>query len=272
MTIALITGVPRSGTSLVCACLNTAPDCVALVEPMDVPVHGDAPRAVAEIVRFAQDMRTSILARGVARSVTRDGAIPDNTFEEIKTDGGLRHAPARVTSVRIDKPLTERFRLFIKHPAVFTALARPLAAAMPLYAVIRHPLASLASWQTVDTSLRDGRWPVAEAFSPELQAKLDRAATPLLRQVALLQWMLQVYRDLPPRNIVRYEAVVEDPGQALAPMSGSHASLTHPIRAANPRSRYPHVDLAALAEALLDVATDIEAFYPDFRASLRKYL
>jgi hypothetical protein len=271
MTIALITGVPRSGTSLVCACLNTAPDCVALVEPMDVPFHGDGPRAVEEVVRFAQDMRASIVTHGVARSVTSDGAIPDNTFEEVKADGGLRHARSRVASVTIDKPLTSRFRLFIKHPALFTVLARPLQAHLPLYAVVRHPLASLASWQTVDTSLREGRWPVAEAFAPDLREALDRVATPLARQIVLLQWILRVYRQLPDDRIVRYETVVQDPGLALAPLSGSVTSLTHPVRKTDPRARYPQVDLAVLSEALLTIAADIEPFYPDFRASVRSF-
>ena len=31
--ITLITGIPRSGRNLVCACLNTLPNCVALTEP-----------------------------------------------------------------------------------------------------------------------------------------------------------------------------------------------------------------------------------------------
>lgn len=272
MTIALVTGVPRSGTSLVCACLNTAPDCVALVEPMDVPFHGDGPRAVEEIVRFAQDMRESIVANGTARSVMIDGAIPDNTFEDVKADGGVRRARARVAPVTIAKPLTDGFRLFIKHPALFTALAGPLQARLPLYAVVRHPLASLASWQTVDTSLREGRWPVAEAFAPDLRETLDRAAAPLERQIALLQWILRVYRSLPRGNVVAYEAVVQDPGRALAPLAGSVTSLSHPVHAADPRARYPHVDLAVLAAALLDIAGDVEPFYPEFRASLRPYL
>lgn len=272
MNIALITGVPRSGTSLVCACLNTAPDCVALVEPMAVPTHGDVTRAVEEVVRYAQDAWTSIVESGVAESVTLHGAIPDNTFEAVKTDGGLRYSHARVTPVRIDKALTKGFRLFIKHPALFTALARPLLSRIPLYAVIRHPLASLASWQTVNTSLREGRWPVAEAFSPELRETLDGEDTPLRRQVVLLRWILQVYRGLPAANVVTYESIVEDPGKSLASLSGSSGSPTHPIHAVDVRSRYPHVDLSMLADALLKIAADAECFYPDFRSSLQSYL
>ncbi len=37
--IGLIAGMPRAGTTLVCACLNHVPDCVALAEPMDPPAH-----------------------------------------------------------------------------------------------------------------------------------------------------------------------------------------------------------------------------------------
>lgn len=272
MKIALITGVPRSGTSLVCACLNTAPNCVALVEPMAVPSHGDVPLAVGEAIQFAQDMRASIIEFGTAKSVACDGVIPDNTFEDVRADGGLRHAHARVKTITIDKPLTADFRLFVKHPALFTALASPLQSRVPLYAVVRHPLASLASWQTVNTSLRDGRWPVAEAFAPEVRELLVRLNTPLERQIALLRWILRVYRDLPPGHVVTYEAVVQDAGKALVALSGSEEPLNHPVHTSDLRARYPHVDLSVLADALLSIADDVEPFYADFKSSLRPYL
>ena len=66
----------------------------------------------------------------------------------------------------IGKPLPTDFRLFIKHPAIFTALATRLLVRIPLYAVVRHPLAILASWNTVDMDARLGRWPVAEIYAP----------------------------------------------------------------------------------------------------------
>ncbi len=61
MLTALITGLPRSGTSFVCACLNTAHNCVALVEPMTMPDHGDPARAIEEIETFCAAARLAII-------------------------------------------------------------------------------------------------------------------------------------------------------------------------------------------------------------------
>jgi hypothetical protein len=48
--------------------------------------------------------------------------------------------------------------------------------------------------------------------------------------------------------------------------------LVYPVRSFDPRTRYPGVDLASLARALLAIEADVEPFYPDFAASLRPHL
>jgi hypothetical protein len=167
--------------------------------------------------------------------------------------------------------LTSDFRLFIGHPAIFTVLAKPLVARLPLYAIVRHPLAALASWQTVDMAVRNGRWPIAEVYAPELHELLNSFDDPLHRQVALVRWIFRVYRGLPRERVLTYESIVQDPSAALRPLSGSAAPLAHPVRVVDPRTRCPGVDLAALGEALLAIEADVEPFYPDFAASLRPH-
>ena len=269
MSTTLITGLPRSGTTLACACLNTLPNCVALTEPMSVPLHGDPDRAIAEIAAFASTTRARILREGLAPSMSRAGLMLDNTFEDVSQNGALRRSAAQVADVRITKPLSADFRLFIKHPAFFTALAQPLAENFTFYAIVRHPLAALASWQSVDFNVRQGRMPAAEAYAPALRERLEQIATPLARQIALIQWMFRLYRALPPGHVLTYEALVRDPAATLRPLSGSPAPVTHPIREINLKTRYPGVDFAALAQALLPIEADIEPFYPGFAASLR---
>ena len=67
----LITGTPRSGTTLLCSLLNKLPDMVALHEPMNVwdfPKCPDA-SAVADVIEaFCVETRKSLHERGVAMS------------------------------------------------------------------------------------------------------------------------------------------------------------------------------------------------------------
>jgi hypothetical protein len=271
MSTTLITGLPRSGTSLACACLNTLPDCVALVEPMDVPVHGDVNRAVIEIIDFAKITRASIIEKRIARTKTVDGRISDNLFEEASTQG-LRRDRHELRDVPIAKTLSSDFRLFIKHPAIFTALAHELVKLFPVFAIIRHPLAVLASWDSVETDFRRGRLPVAEAFGEGLAEELDHAPDTLARQVALLRWMFRIYAKLPRSQVVTYESIIADPTNALAPLVGSKSRITHQVLQFDIRERYPNADLPRIARALLEMEQDVVSFYPDFYAGLQPYL
>jgi hypothetical protein len=272
VTTTLITGMPRSGTTFVCACLNALQNCVALAEPMQPPRHGDANRAVEEIASFAEATRTLILTKGVAPTKTLNGVLVDNFFEGPRDNHALRRNFAESMDIKIGKPLTPDFRLFIKHPGIFTALAGLLGERFPLYAIVRHPLGALASWQSVDIHARHGRMPIAEAFAPDLSARLDRIDNPLSRQIALMQWMFQVYRGLPRERVLHYESIIADPGTALRPLSGSPEPVTQTAHAFHLQARYPNVDFRTTAEALLAIEADVEPFYSDFAASLRPYL
>ena len=57
--------------------------------------------------------------------LTIDGKVPGNLFQLQDSNAGLRSFAAQKQTVDIDKPLSEQFRLYIKHPAAFTALWHP---------------------------------------------------------------------------------------------------------------------------------------------------
>jgi len=65
MPTTLLTGLPRSGTTLVCALLNRLPDTVALSEPRILRLHGDRDLAVRQIDAFLAIIRE---APSIARS------------------------------------------------------------------------------------------------------------------------------------------------------------------------------------------------------------
>ena len=268
MNTLLLTGMPRSGTSLICTMLNEQPDTVALVEPMRLTPHGDADRFEGELDDFIARTRAGLLSDGVAPSKHVGGEIPENTAADVGAGAGLRQVVEQHGVVRIAKSLTPEFRLIVKHPAIFSALAPRLSESHGLHALVRHPLAVLASWQTVDMPVNRGRMPMAEAFCPELRRRLDGIADALDRQVALIAWLLATYAELPPNRVLRYEDVLLDPARRLAPLSGRVHAHAKPRRAHDPRTRYAGLDLAALAQALHPLAPLAERFYPDFEASL----
>lgn len=92
MTIVL-TGIPRSGTTLSCHLLNRLPPCVALLEPMQVPPLIQAPFLagyLSLIADFFAEQRASLLRSGEAVSFAAAGQVPDNPFGAERNEAGLR--------------------------------------------------------------------------------------------------------------------------------------------------------------------------------------
>lgn len=218
----ILTGIPRSGTTLCCNLLGRAANTVALFEPM--PVHElplDPTAALATIADFFQHSRASLLASGTAKSQQVHGQVPDNPFDGALDGNGMRMRTANLGEIRVDKPLTPDFTLVIKHNATFTALLPALVPAYACYAVIRNPLAVLASWNSVDLPVAQGRLPAGERLDQALLARLDGMADVLERQLHLLDWLFgQFDRCLPATHIVRYEQVVATAGESLAITTG----------------------------------------------------
>ena len=167
----LLSGVPRSGTSLCCRLAGDLPDTVVLSEPIRRKAFGgmDTPQgACARIGDFAEQARAGILAERRASSVQVDGRLDDNRSASRHTDAGLRRLRSEWGEIAIGKPLSEHFTLLIKHNALFAALLPRLTESFSCLALVRNPLSVLASWQTVDLPVHRGRIPagVADASAP----------------------------------------------------------------------------------------------------------
>ena len=267
MRTVLLTGMPRSGTTLACAMLNEKPDTVALVEPMALVPHGNQTRALGEVEYFVAQTRENLLSSGAAPSKHIGGRIPENTVVQPPKPGLLRRAAEEHGELQFGKSLTPDFCLVIKHPAFFTAIAAPLVARYPFYAIVRDPLAVFASWQTVDMPVNRGRMPMAEASDATLAAHLATTDGVLARQVIILEWLLTIYATLPD-CVLRYEDIVADPTRHLATIIGRPVVATPVRQPFAPQSRYPGVDLAPLASALRRLVPLATLFYPHFAASL----
>lgn len=218
----ILTGVPRSGTTLCCKLLGQASQTVALVEPM--PVHQLALQpavAVTQVQAYFQSMRTELLATGRAEGQQQDGSEPDNFFDDRRDATGLRVRNVHWGTVHVDKSLSPNFTLCIKHNAAFTALLPTLSEVFECVAVVRNPLSVLASWQSVDLPVARGRLPAAERLLPVLAKALDDEPDVLQRQLLLLDWLFDRFVSvLPASRIVRYEEIVASGGGTLARATG----------------------------------------------------
>ena len=175
----LLSGVPRSGTSLCCRLTGSLPDTVALSEPIRRKAFGgmETPAgACKHIGEFALQVRARILAERRAPSVQVEGCLDDNRRAARHTEAGLRRLGGEWGEIAIEKALTPRFTLLVKHNALFAALLPRIADSFPVLALVRNPLAVLASWQTVDLPVNRGRLPAGEELDPTLRRALAQGS------------------------------------------------------------------------------------------------
>ena len=263
----LLSGIPRSGTSLCCRLAGGLPDLAALSEPLrpheQIEDGSDPRNACVRIEALVGRIRARILAERRAPSIEFGSRLDDHLAASGRTDaGGLRRLRAEWGEIPIDKPLSAHFGLLVKHNALFAALLPRLAASFPFLALVRNPLAVLASWQTVDLPVHRGRIPMGERFDPELRRTLDGEPDPLRRQIVVLNWFFSRYRaHLPPEHVIRYEDLVGSGGQTLFRLLDHAGAAPVTLKTRNDSALYGKAMTGTLLEALLESSGPWTHFY-----------
>ena len=269
----LLTGLSRGGTTLACELLNRLPDVRALDEPMDPnelvrDAERDGGRSIdaaairAGIEQFAAEQRRSILDRGVARTLHVYGRVIGARVTDERDASGLRVGMGRRSEIPVDLPDSPDFTLVIKHPVAFTALLPILTERFPVVAIVRNPLAVLASWESVPFAQREGRLGLRATIAPEVALRLEATEDRLDRQLVLLDWFFQSYASALPRGrVIRYEDVVATGGAALAPIAASAAGLAVALASRNAAGVYDRPHMREVGRRLLQREGAYRLFY-----------
>ena len=262
----LLSGIPRAGTSLCCRLAGALPDTVALSEPIRrrKALEGtDTPRAARDLIGdFVEQTRARILLERRAPTIQVGGGLDDNRAASSYTATGLRQLQGEWGEIAIDKPLSDRFTLLIKHNALFAALLPRLTPFFSCVALVRNPLAVLASWQTVDLPVHQGRIPAGEQFDHHLHRTLERESGVLQRQIVILDWFFARYQaHLTPGNIICYENLVDSGGLALSHLLGHARSRPTILKNQNSNALCDKTMIDTLLRGLLKTGGAWTQFY-----------
>ena len=251
----LLTGLPRSGTTLSCHLLNSLPDTVALHEPMrvkDFALLSSRQEICESIEHFCAEQRQTLHIDGRGYSKQQGATVPTNSHETFRVEGTLRQAVVSGGNLVVDKALTDDFVLVIKHISAFAAICEDAVKWFPVFALVRNPLAVLASWNSIDFAFRLGHAPAAERLDPGLAARLGAIGDRVERELALLDWFFaQFSRHIPAANIIRYETLVETGGRTLSVVHPAAASLSVPLVNHNANPLYDREGTLRMGERLL---------------------
>jgi len=221
-----LTGLPRSGTTLTAALVDSLSDSVCLSEPQWQSTWAqEADNPVEYVQRLCADFQRvrKILASGGEIPDRRDthGELVLNYFPSLH---GERRGEATATRLFQRPALSSDFLLGMKHNALYACVLDYLSACegFSIVAIVRHPVATIQSWRSVDLPIRQGRLPAGERFWPEIaHAGSPQAdASTISRQLNIYARFCERFLALRNRiTLIRYEDILRTPakiGELLA--------------------------------------------------------
>jgi hypothetical protein len=230
----IITGVPRSGTTLAAAILDQAPDCFCLSEPEEHVALMQRSRSGNDFVDRLEEAfsstRAVLFAGGAVTDRREPTGRPVTNYYAAKTHARRRQPAFTVRPV--SRPgLSSEFRLGIKHNALYTAVLPEIARRkrFKIIVIVRNPTDVIASWESLDLPVSRGELPAADRYWPEMH-QLTKSNTPLLeKQMLMYELMCRRFLDLRERvAIVRYEDMVQRPELLLEAAGISGVRAEHP--------------------------------------------
>lgn len=254
----ILTGSPRSGTTLAAYLLSKVENTVSLSEairPGRLGRFRDDPEAAAEgVERFYEAVRRRIVAERMAPTKVVEGRQSFDTYEAPDKHGERREV-VEFGEVSIEKPLGDDFRLSIKSPTLFTAILPALVKRFDCYAIVRNPLSVLASRNSLSSGRppREYRPPTALLFDGKQAHRMESFEPRSLDwQLEMLSWAYERYATyLPIDNIIRYEDIVNMGGAALAAVVPEATKLSASLENKNLNDIYNRTFMQEAGKRLL---------------------
>lgn len=265
----LITGIPRSGTTLITATLHGIPNCIALGEPEPLKrLHQAAASPedyAARVQNFLDSTRRQILARRpIPIHFDKDALrVPSNYFKRVAAGGGYLVEKTYESREAVLPVTNEAFTLCVKNNAQFTSCLESLANLRDalVIGVVREPLACLLSWRSLKMPISRGKLPAGERFSRELK-KISKLEDVLLAQVKILDWFCAAFYRMRERvRLIRYEDFVDRP-ELLRELVAVPGDFVFPVyQSMNRRPEYNFEEEERVRDCLRRHAQFVRHFY-----------
>lgn len=222
----LVMGMPRSGTTLLAALIDSAPGAVCLSEP-PLP-HADR---MFDPHRFAKALAEDVAA--VRRTIAAGEPVTDlRGARGERLTNYIAREEGRAQGIATQRPRPAGvagadFTLAIKHNARLLAALPALRTRTEwrTVALVRHPEPAFAAWLASGLSIARGRfavraWPETAAIASDpalaLPERLARIYAAIARRLA----------SAPPWRLIRYEALLAAPDETLDALGIAGADLS----------------------------------------------
>lgn len=268
-TALVLTGIPRSGTTLAACLVDHLEDTVCLNEPARYYEWAVSCANRMHFVRnVLEDLRATRqkLAKGgtVADVREEDGSAPTNYYD-------ARNRRRILNCHQVGRPASgEKLLLAVKHNEPLTATLPELCASddIAIVAIVRHPVPTILSWRSRPIPLRAGRLSIGYRLWPEALEAEQAAHSVIEAQASIYALYCRRYWSLRDRiTIVRYEDMINNPG-IIEVIAGRRYTRPVAVSSSNvrPETAASRGEVAMIQRALTPYAGDIAFFYGEIES------
>ena len=231
----ILTGIPRSGTTLAASLVDRLENTVCLNEPIQYYLWATAAKDQAAFVEKLTAELKMIRARlvngeTVMDSREYDGSIPTNYFDE----RGQRLKPHYFPVSRPNAG--EKLLLAVKHNEPLTSVLPELCRLNDLNVavMVRHPIPTILSWQSRSIPLSTGQLTVGYRLWPEATAVSNEEISVYDIQAKIYELYCKRFHEYEDRvTVIKYEDLVECPAGVLKRLTGRELGGEHALETRN---------------------------------------
>jgi hypothetical protein len=261
----IITGIPRSGTTLTAALIDSLPDSVCLNEPAwQVGRRFEHPNDYARwLVGDFLSLRQKLLSGEPVKERRAKNHEPlTNYFSRDKSGAMLTHFDL-VDFTRTG--LSPDFLLAVKHNGPYLAVLKALIDIgwFTIIAIVRHPVEVIYSWRNLDLPISRGEMPGAAPYWPRMAAIIAEPGDLLEKQVKIYDLMCRrIHHFRSQIHVLSYEELITSP-QRLSEYLGVADEPALPLINKAPK------EIPASERALISAAVEKHGeFYRNFYPAL----
>lgn len=262
----LLTGIPRSGSTLALKLISDKKRVIGFDEPVwlkEVRKLPDAQQVPDNLLKKIQNLRGQVKKGFPVNMNFGKGTLElaDNHFDRLN-NGLVKTKESR--DVILDVSTYDQIWV-LKSNIFFTALLKQLidSGYFKLVVTIRDPLAVIKSWRSLNFSLSHGRSMIAEKYDSSSKIFVDTDDV-LIKQVLLLDWMFKKYLDnYKDIHIFKYEDIVNNPSIIQQNLGFGSVKQYTQLNSRNNNHFYDHSETNEIKTCLLKYGQYYKNFYPE---------
>lgn len=262
----ILTGVPRSASTLILKLLGGEDQAVCLDEPDWLKeIRSKTPKKnliPQQIYQCLSDLRRDVQSgKKIKLNFSKNtGKISENHFE--RSDNAI--IKTKLTQkVLISQEMFESFWI-VKSNVFFTAIIDLLinSGEFKIIATIRNPISVIMSWRSLEFSLSRGKSMIAEKYNEEFKA-IHSHPNLLVRQVLIADWFYKKYKLFENKiEVLKYEEWVEDIQVLSQIYPGLRIQSNLELENKNNSNQYNQGEYEQIKCALKQYGEHYKYFYP----------